>query len=182
MSWLIVSAWCLKPLFLLSKALTRSDLLTCACFGPDSELIMPELQKLAKQQILSSLTPSNIFNEIKTDMCLRYPELRAMYTKYLKEHRDEAISSDLLQEIIFGALCNSTREVEDVLRDALRKSPTPASPLAPPKPPIALQPHHMSYPSGIHNNWNGFQDYSGFEEHPDFYDDGDGDGDGSEFV
>ncbi|KAG0151729.1 hypothetical protein CROQUDRAFT_667739 [Cronartium quercuum f. sp. fusiforme G11] len=106
------------------------------------KLIMPELQKLAKHQILNSLTPSNIFNEIKTEMCIRYPELRACYIQYLQEHRNEAMSSETLQEIVIAALGKSGREIEDVLREVFQKSLTPIAPPPPPKLPMLVGHHH----------------------------------------
>lgn len=94
-------------------------------FAITLELIMPELQKLSRQQIIKSLTPSNIFNEIKTDMCIQYAELRSCYSKYLQENLTAAMSSDTLQEILISALSPAGRETADLLRDVFQKPPTP---------------------------------------------------------
>lgn len=104
------------------------------------KLIMPELQNLSKQHIIKSLTPSNIFNEIKTDMCIQHSEIRACYATYLQENRAAAMSSDTLQEILISALSPAGRETADLLRDVLQKPPTPTPTPAEPAPSVNVHP------------------------------------------
>ncbi|KAH9821519.1 hypothetical protein DFH28DRAFT_522987 [Melampsora americana] len=114
------------------------------------KLIMPELQKLSKQQIIRSLTPSNIFNEIKTDLCSQHSELRACYSKYLSDNRSAAMSSDTLQEILISALSPAGRETADLLRDVFQKPPIP-SPSTEIVPPII--PHPLDHAAHAHQHW-----------------------------
>ncbi|EGG06191.1 uncharacterized protein MELLADRAFT_116589 [Melampsora larici-populina 98AG31] len=123
------------------------------------KLIMPELQKLCRQQIIKSLTPSNIFNEIKTDMCVQYTELRSGYAKYLQENLTAAMSSDTLQEILISALSPAGRETADLLRDVFQKPPTPIPTTSGSHEAPVLASHIMDHP---HDHWALHHD-SGFD-------------------